>query len=420
MLHHLRSHFRYVVLQLLTFLLTLLFTMSCAKVEEKKQDSPPTAETTDHDSGTEAPAPAQPSCTGPDLINSPFAAGSGTAGDPNVICTAAQLDQVRNFSSENFILSTDLNLTNVSFAPIKSFSGSFDGKGHMISNWSLPATNSHENVGFFDNITAGASVKNLDLSGLHSAGYRNSGGLAGSNSGLIDNCKTSGNLVAYTEEGGGAVAPGFGLGGLVGTNQGTVTRSSSSVNISAHESYAGTSLSMVGGLVGNNQGTVDRCFATGNISGAFGYYAGGLVGQNDKDISHSFATGNVTGANFLGGLVGLATCEYGEGPCTISNSYTTSATNTGFGGVIKWKNSATIQNVYSLKAPLSSSGFFQSYGGAAWVLTGIYWNTTLGGNSSPVGVGLTDSDMKKQESFVDYDFNTIWQMPAVSGYPILR
>lgn len=68
-----------------------------------------------------------------------FAGGSGTPADPYQIATAAQLDGIRNHLDAHFILTANIDLNGVRFLPIcDDFSGSLDGNGFAISNWTHP------------------------------------------------------------------------------------------------------------------------------------------------------------------------------------------------------------------------------------------------------------------------------------------
>ena len=73
-----------------------------------------------------------------------FESGSGTAGDPYRISTAAHLNDVRNFLTSHFIVVNDINLneapynTGSGWDPIgtsgSKFQGTFDGNNKIISN----------------------------------------------------------------------------------------------------------------------------------------------------------------------------------------------------------------------------------------------------------------------------------------------
>ena len=98
------------------------------------------------------------------LLIAPAAAagGSGTAADPYIIQTAAELQSIQNNLAAYYKLANDINLQGVGFTPIGStsspFIGSFDGAGYTISN--LVISSSTQSTGFFSCLGSGATVKN--------------------------------------------------------------------------------------------------------------------------------------------------------------------------------------------------------------------------------------------------------------------
>jgi hypothetical protein len=72
-----------------------------------------------------------------------FLGGTGTSENPWQIASVAELDSVRNYPDSNFVLLNDLDFSlskydstksDTVWVPIYSFAGSFNGKGHSISN----------------------------------------------------------------------------------------------------------------------------------------------------------------------------------------------------------------------------------------------------------------------------------------------
>ena len=90
------------------------------------------------------------------------AGGSGTAADPYIIQTAAELQSMQNNLAAYYKLGNDINLQGISFTSIGSpstpFIGSFDGAGYTISN--MVMSSSTESTGFFSCLGSGAIVKN--------------------------------------------------------------------------------------------------------------------------------------------------------------------------------------------------------------------------------------------------------------------
>jgi hypothetical protein len=109
----------------------------------------------------------------------------------------------------------------------------------------------------------------------------------------------------------------------------------------------------------NYCGSISQCYATGTVSGSSdSYLVGGLVGCNSGSITNCYSTGSVSGSNGVGGLVG-----YNDG--SISGCYYTSLPNNGYGT--------------RLPVPM----------------------------------------MKKQSSFVGWDFDDVWGICEGMNYPKL-
>jgi hypothetical protein len=198
------------------------------------------------------------------------------------------------------------------FTPIgssnsSSFTGTFDGLGHTISNLfiNLPTTSY---VGMFGFVNTGGVIINVgvvngNVTGGTSQNQAAAGILVGASYGRVTNSYTSGTLTdAYN----------WGTGGLVGDNGGTIDGSHSSSNVSG--------VGSLGGLVGSNNGSISSSFATGPVTGQ-DRYIGGLVGTSAGSVNTSYATGSVSGAGYVGGLVGA-----NEGG-SVNNSYATGSVN---------------------------------------------------------------------------------------------
>jgi filamentous hemagglutinin family protein len=246
------------------------------------------------------------------------------------------------------------------FAPVgisgTPYTGRFDGLNHTIGNLYInrPAEN---DVGLFGVIGAGGTVSNVGLVTSNITGGFNTGGLAGSNLGGINNSYAMGVTVSGIS----------GVGGLVGVNSnsifnsyvsgGTVTGSGWAVgglagvndggNIDSSNVIATTVIGTdyVGGLVGLNHGGNG-----GNGGAAVTSSSGsaGIAGSNAV-ISNSYVSGgSVSGANNVGGLVGqniggtggnggigfsgwLGGIGGAGGAATISSSYADGGTVTGTG-----------------------------------------------------------------------------------------
>ncbi len=68
---------------------------------------------------------------------SKFAGGDGTEGNPYLIATAGDLQQIKSAPAANFKLANDIDCGGLNFYSIKEFSGVLDGAGHTVSNLML-------------------------------------------------------------------------------------------------------------------------------------------------------------------------------------------------------------------------------------------------------------------------------------------
>ena len=255
----------------------------------------------------------------------------------------AQLQAMQGDRSAEYKLIRDIDASETEtwnngkgFNPIGSFTGSFDGQNHTISNLSINRLDD-DYVGLFGAIGAGGEVKNVGVINVNINGNIIVGGLVGYNDeGTVSNSYSTGNVSGES----------YNVGGLVGENDnGTVSNSYSTGNVTG-ESY-------VGGLVGENwQSNISNSYSTGNVTGEESA-VGGLVGSNwDGNISNSYSTGNVTGYNMVGGLVG----ENSNG--NISNSYwDTTATGQSSSAGLPDSNGLTTSQMQGSSASSSMSGF---------------------------------------------------------------
>jgi hypothetical protein len=297
-----------------------------------------------------------------------FLAGSGEPNDPYLIYTPQELNAIGLFPCEwdkCFKLMTDIDLSAYAVEPnnpqfncigtgsSSSFTGTFDGNNHIISNFTYTSpTTSY--VGLFGCLGSSGQIKNLGLTNVNVTGYYFTGGLVGWNYGTIANSYATGSVT------------GIGVtGGLVGYNGGTITNSYATGSV--------TGIGVTGGLVGYNGGTITNSYATGSVSGS--QYTGGLAGYNYYgNITNCYAAGSVAGQISTGGLVGRNHYYYG----IIANSYAT-GTVTGYsytGGMVG-DNSGTITNSYATGNVTSQANYT---GGLVAINSGTITNSYATGN----------------------------------------
>lgn len=251
---------------------------------------------------------------------------------------------------KTFALTADLNLAGADFAPIPTFGGVFLGQGHIISGLRLTAAGS--NQGLFRWIQSGAAVQDLNVRGTvaPSGSRSNVGGIAGVNSGTIQNCSflgsvrgrsAVGGIVGYNSESGqviactaaGSVGGESATGGIAGRNLGLLLKcgNSAGVNLTEIESQpnlpdmdAGAvlegrtaadgeaggllnSCSDTGGIAGYSGGVIQSCSNSGAVGYPHvGYNTGGIAGRQNGYLSGCVNSGVILGRKDVGGIVGQA------------------------------------------------------------------------------------------------------------------
>ena len=141
-----------------------------------------------------------------------------------------------------------------------------------------------------------------------------------------------------------------------------------------------------GGIVGYNKGIISNCYNAGSVSSYFSggegssnrFYAGGIAGYNEGAVNNCYNTGGISARSYGGGIVG-----YNIG--VISDCY-----NNTSGGIAGYNNNK-IANCYYLVSGTSE--------------------TNIGTTS------CTDQEMQSQETFVGFDFDTVWTIDPDSDYP---
>lgn len=195
------------------------------------------------------------------------------------------------------------------------------------------------------------------------------------------------------------------VGALVGHDtNGTIVNSYSTGKVIGQWASSGSPWTVVGGLVGMTEGatTISNSFSKATVSG--GERVGGLVGYNHSSkIAHSYSTGKITGTNEVGGLVGFNTVS------TISHSYSIGMVSgtTEVGGLVglNYKNS-TISDSYWDK---ETSG-----------MTTMCGYETYGASGCNNSFGKMTVEMKKQATFANWDFESMWSMYEDASYPWLQ
>jgi len=412
-------------------------------------------------------------CEGGDL--NVYSGGTGEPNDPYQISNVLQLKYLSETFSDwdkCFVLTNDIEIPpGLTLNPIGGvgdrFTGSFDGKGHVIKGlinkyleFPFPPKTLYyiSRVGLFGHTGPTAEISNLGLTcanvdyiydlfraGLlvgqndgtitncYSTGAISGlgeltnyfGGLVGRNTGTINNCYS--NVYVSSDKSGGH------FGGLVGSNSGTITNCYSTGTVTVLGESENSSFGIIGGLVGDNSGgTITNCCscATVSVSCKAGMYLGGLAGTNSGMIIDCYSSGNVSGSDgfeytgttamlFFGGLVGenigeIANC-YSRGSVSGSGDYVCH-----LGGLVGF-NEGIISNCFS-NDPLSGTG------DNVWFLGGLVGqnentisNCYSSGAISAVGDsvdyigGLVGENLNGLVENSFWDIQTSWQSSSAGG-----
>ncbi len=354
-----------------------------------------------------------------------YSGGTGEPNDPYLISTPADMNEIGAHPedwNDCFLLTADTNLIDYNETnfiiignDINSFTGTFNGNGHTISNFTFNSPSSNY-VGLFGYVNdPNAKIENLILIDPNIQGYRAVGALAGwFNKGTITGCAVEGgNVSGYDDYAGclagynhGNISNCYATGDVTGTDSvgGLVGYNVPSTISNCYAAGAVDGDGDVGGLVGNNlyPSTISNCYATGPVSGD-SYSIGGLVGDNGGTISNCYAMGSVTGDDSVGGLVGK---NYYSG---ISNCYAT-----------------------GLVTGISNVGGFAGYNEDTFSFS--LWDTETSGTTVGAGYGSDDgvyglgTELMKMQVIYDiagWDFvnetlngsNDVWTMHDGADYP---
>lgn len=295
-------------------------------------------------------------------------------GDWGQIWTEEDLRNIKNDLTKNYIIMQDIELTQ-EWTPLgeqynNAFSGILEGNNKKITGLSITTNKSYQGLfGFINNGT----VKNLNICDCNINGQQDIGAIAGSaTNATIQKVQASGIVKGTT--------------GWIGGIIGQLSSSSLSEVVSNITVESGREGSFIGGIVGkSDNSSMNKCKSTGNVKGMSG--VGGLIGQlAGGTVSNSYSLGNVEGTfNYgsvcsVGGLIG-----YSMG--TTSHSYTRSKIISNGNGLIGYGKEENVKK--------------------------CYWCPDLAGvNSNVSGTSITLEEMKKQESYEGWDFEsgTVWNM----------
>jgi len=230
----------------------------------------------------------------------------------------------------------------------------------------------------------------------------------GNSSIVIDSCFAFGNVSSSNS----------GVGGFCGINSGGSENSVAIIRFCYSSGKVVTQGNQAGGFVGQNDSRssnaiLAECYATGDViwSGQDidkGYFFGGFCGHlySSPDLPYTslimncFSTGNIRANSRVGGFCG-----------GMESFYPRSMTE--------------IRNCYSLGEPIGGSyvgGFCgRREGDGVYPTSNCYWdNSTSNIHESDGGESIKTSDMKKEETYNNWDFDNIWCILEGETYPHLQ
>ena len=251
--------------------------------------------------------------------------------------------------NKRVVLANDISLSGVENFMIPSFSGSFEGGGHRILDFTITGEGSP--AGFFGILREEAQVSDLRIEGnVTPAGTaEDTGGIAGINYGSIRGCSFYGTVSGTTRAGGIAGTNGAGgritassvsggifgrkmTGGIAGSSHGSIYFSTDNAYINTRSIDPGLSVndlhldlniladlsrimsmdsynvsSDTGGIAGYTDGMILGCVNYGTVGYQhIGYNVGGIAGRSRGLISGARNLGAVYGRKDVGGIAGMA------------------------------------------------------------------------------------------------------------------
>jgi hypothetical protein len=375
------------------------------------------------------------------LAGGKYSGGTGEPNDPYRIATPNDLNDIANQPEDFnrcFILVNDINMAGFSYttaliAPDTNstlgfqgtpFTGVFEGNDRSISKLNINAVGAgNRYLGLFGKIGEAGEAKNFGIEEVIIFGGNLSyllGSLCGVNHGTVNNCYASG----FVD---GRVGSRWYLGGLCGSNHGRVSHCYVTVSVLSVEHCES-----VGGLCGENTGTIINCYSSGSVTGGdYSENLGGLCGENHYGaISNCHSSSPVTGGNHcwkLGGLCGFSHAYNGTSG-RITDCYSRGSVTGGdycayVGGLCGTNAYCVVSNCYSIGSVSTGAGS-GGQGGLCGsdnggTITGSYFLEGAGPDNG-IGTPLTDTQMKEQATFTNWDFIEIWNIGENQTYPFLR
>ena len=330
------------------------------------------------------------------------------------ITNMEELYAIRSNPSGKYILMNDIDMSETAkggkwdcgtgWAPIPTFSGTFDGNGHKLMNMHIFGSVS-DKAGFIAVLSSKGTVKNVSFTGVDvdvSTNYYGTVVAYATKSGiLIKNCDVDGNI---------------------------------SVKSASSSSYVG---GIAGCLFSYNSGAneISACSTRGTIEST-ATYTGGICGRFYSEITEKYSnytnyikqcynSADIVGSSFTGGIVGGIKGDYfnyNNATYYYINNRLTNCYNCGdikstdtSGGIVgESKFYGTIEMCSNY-----SDGRIVGANSSATIANSYYSSECTLGNSS-YGKSLTPSLIQQQASYAGFDFNSVWYMCPEHNRPELQ
>ena len=334
----------------------------------------------------------------PGLVKGPNVPGFSTTKDLDA--NAKLMDDISWWTDKYWVIIGGYDLS--------SYTGTFDGDGHLISNL--------KGRSFFCEIGSGGKVKNV---GTHYNDDSNASCIADKNYGTVTACYNAGGTT--------------GFGGVVRENYGTVTNCYNTSKGASQGGVVKDNYGIVtncynvgkvdyGGVVQDNYGTVINCYNAGNvIQGGVVYHncsgtvvnSGGVEEENYGTVIACYNVGKVE----RGGVV-----HSNKKGCTVTACYNVS--NIGYGGVVT-NNDGTLTACYNVgKVEVGDAVVnFKGSGGSSKLIDCYY--LALEGAKDSDATKMTEDEMKAA-GFIDILNGSLspayWKADDIrinNGFPIL-
>ncbi|CAB4888376.1 unannotated protein [freshwater metagenome] len=335
-------------------------------------------------------------------------------GDPIVVSTQDELMAIGTDATtlgRDYVLGNDIVLDNLTpnsgyyigdCCNITTFTGTFDGANHTISNLLGPL---FQVVGDGETPT---SITHLNLSTAEVGLPAYYSGILTeqlSELSLVNDVHVSGKLVQ------GEDCP---VGGIAGRGKSNSSIDNSSADVTIE---LGATNDDAGGLIGSTSGNISNSFAKVIISGDAVGKIGGLLGtaEQGSTIINSASSGTIDGSGpnqgtYFGGLVG-----YSQG-ATITTTSSSVQINTGqdsiVGGLIGWAEKSPDDSTSTLISNSFASGAVTNHGDKAGGLIGYIDKGTV---SNSVAIGDV-SGYLNVGGLVGYSESTNIQMSSAQGH----